>query len=150
MTRLQQPPRIQSSMRGMTLIELVVAIVVIGIAVSTVLSVIFTQATRSAEAMIREQASGIASAYVAEIQQRSGASLPATGNRAAFDDVADYNTIVSAAVSDQWGTVIPGLSQFQVTVKVIDSALNGTPAMLINVIVTHSSGVTVLATGYVV
>jgi prepilin-type N-terminal cleavage/methylation domain-containing protein len=79
----------QRTMRGMTLIELVIAITIIGIAVSSVLAVLSTQATRSAEAMIREQVNGIASAYLNEILQKKFATTPGIRTRATFDCVHD-------------------------------------------------------------
>jgi MSHA pilin protein MshD len=137
-------------MRGMTLIELVIAISVIAIAVSSVLGLMSAQATRSAEAMLREQAAAIAAAYLAEITQKKF-SGPGCCSRAAFDSVDDYHAPAFAPVRDQWGTAVPGLGDYQVAVTVTASALNGIPAAqsrLVSVTVRHSSGVTVLHSGY--
>lgn len=133
--------------RGMTLIELVIAIAVVGIAVSSVLGMMSAQATRSAEAMIREQATAVASAYLNEIVQKNSAITPNCCGRATFNDIRDY---ISPArpVLDQWGTPVAGLNQFRVAVAVTPSALNGIPAWFVNVTVTHSSGVSVLISGY--
>jgi MSHA pilin protein MshD len=135
--------------RGMTLIELVIAIAVISIAVSTVLALLSAQATRSAEAMIREQASAIASAYLSEIMQKNFAG-PAVANRAMFNNVNNYVS-GPAVVSDQRGNVVVELDQFRVAVAVNGSALNGisvASAKLVTVTVTHATGVTVRVSGY--
>jgi MSHA pilin protein MshD len=136
--------------RGMTLIELVIAIVVIGIAVSSVLGMMSAQATRSAEAMIREQASTIASAYLNEILLKNFAG-PVRPSRATFDNIGNYNNLLEPA-SDQLGNPVAGLGLFQVSVTVGAGNLNGitlaTDVQLINVTVTHPSGVSVLASGY--
>jgi MSHA pilin protein MshD len=136
--------------RGLTLIELVIAIAIIGIAVSSVLGMMSAQATRSAEAMIREQATAIASAYLNEIVQKNFVN-GAGSTRATFDGVDDYNAPAFSPVLDQWGNPVAGLSQFRVAVTVSPNALNGIPATqakLINVTVSHSSGVSVLLSSY--
>lgn len=136
--------------RGMTLIELVIAIAVVGIAVSSVLSVMSAQATRSADAMIREQATAIASAYLNEIMQKNF-SGPACCTRATFDNVDQYKNLPDQMVRDQLGNPVAGLDQFQVTVDIRQGVLNGLPpgaVKLINVSVSHTSGVSVLMSGY--
>ncbi len=143
--------RIRCVARGMTLIELVIAIAVIAIAVSSVLGVMSAQATRSAEAMIRAQATAIASAYLSEILQKNFPTTPGTRTRSTFDCVNDYNAPAPSAVLDQWGNAVAGLNQFSVAVTVTPSALNGIPAnqaWLVNVTVTHPSGASVLVSGY--
>ena len=52
---------------GTTLIELVIAIVIIAIAASAILMAIFTTVGSSADPMIRHQAVAIAEAYLEEI-----------------------------------------------------------------------------------
>jgi prepilin-type N-terminal cleavage/methylation domain-containing protein len=146
-----KPATNQRAMRGMTLLELVIAITIIGIAVSSVLAALSTQATRSAEAMISEQANGIASAYLNEILQKNFLNGP--GNtRATFDGIGDYDSPAFKPVLDQWGTPVPGLGQFQVQVRVVNGNLNGLSAanqvQLVNVTVTHPSGVSILLSGY--
>jgi MSHA pilin protein MshD len=143
--------RMRRVARGMTLIELVIAIAVIAIAVSSVLGVMSAQATRSAEAMISEQATAIASAYLSEILQKNFSVTANCCGRATFNDIQDYNSPASP-VLDQLGAPVAGLNQFQVAVAVGAGNLNGISAAnqvrLVNVTVTHPSGVSVLLSGY--
>jgi MSHA pilin protein MshD len=147
-----KPTANQTAVRGMTLIELVIAITVIGIAVSSVLAVLSTQATRSAEAMISEQANGIASAYLNEVLQKNFATTLGVRTRATFDCINDYDGLNDVGAHDQLGNPVPGLDQFLVQVSVVDGNLNGisaaTDVQLVNVAVTHPSGVSVLISGY--
>lgn len=139
------------AMRGMTLIELVIAITVIGIAVSSVLAVFSAQATRSAETMIRAQAAGIASAYLNEILQKNFIAIPNCCGRATFNDIGDYHAPPFNVVSDQSGNAVPGLNQFRVSVTIGPGMLPGIPpndVLLVNVIVNHTSGARVLIDGY--
>ena len=138
------------TVRGMTLIELVIAIAVVGIAVSSVLGAMSAQATRSADAMIRKQASAIASAYLNEILQKNF-SGPNHSTRATFDNINDYNSPPDA-VRDQMGSTVAGLDQFSVAVTVGNGFLNGisasTQVQRVDVTVSHSSGTVVLLSGY--
>jgi len=141
------------TVRGMTLVELVVAIVIVGIAVTSVLSTLSAQATRSAEAMIREQATAIAYAYLTEILQKNFVKSPGARTRATFDSIDDYQAPTPSPVLDQMGNAVAGLDQFQVAVMVGNGTLGGLSGIgvvkRVDVTVTHvSSNVAVLASGY--
>jgi len=114
--------------RGVTLIELVITIVIVAISVTAVLGVLSMLATGSADAMIRNQAVAIASAYLEEITLKpysdpdGVAALEAT--RDLYDDVSDYSGLVDPSVlgggvgaRDQFGNAIAGLDQYTVTVS---------------------------------
>ncbi len=139
--------------RGVTLIELVVTITIVSIAVTGVIGALTGTAVQSSNRMIQQQAAAIASAYLEEIMQRPFTD-PNGGVEAArsqFDNVDDYNGLPDTVVRDQQGVAIPGLGNYQVVVQVGAGALAGVPGAsvrLINVTVTHSSGVRVLMTGY--
>src|ERR1700743_1404307 len=102
----------RSGSRGVTLIELVVAITVVAIAVTTILGVIGNIAFNSADAMVRQQAIAIAQAYLDEITQRwvvnPNGTPPNTG-RGSYDLVDQYNGLVDIGAHDQFGTAIAGL-----------------------------------------
>jgi MSHA pilin protein MshD len=146
------------SNHGMTLIELVVAITVIGIAITSVLGVLSTISIRSGEAMIREEATNIASAYLNEITLKAyqDPNGPENG-RANFDDVGDYNNLPDTTIRDQFGNLVAGLDQFSISVAVGPSgvALGQAPNIVspanvktITVTVTHTSGLMVVLSGY--
>lgn len=136
---------------GMTLIELVVAITVIGIAITSVLGVLSSISIRSADAMIREQAVAIGSAYLDEVLLKSFSSVPGGTTRANFNDVRDYKVFSDNGVHDQFGNAVNGLDQYQINVTVVASSLGTLPAnqvWSVTVTVTHPSGVVVKVGGY--
>jgi MSHA pilin protein MshD len=140
---------------GATLIELIVAIVVVSIAASAVLGVLSSTAGRSADAMVLSQAAAIAEAYLEEISLKSFADpdgIDGEATRAAYDDVDDYAGLVDSGARDQFGAALPALAQYTVTVAVAPSAgLAGVPAAdaaRIDVRVTYPGNGSVALTGY--
>jgi MSHA pilin protein MshD len=140
---------------GVTLIELVVAITIVAIAATAVLGAMTAISTRSADAMIQQQAIAVAQAYLEEILQRPVAdpdSVEPEAGRGAYDDVDDYNGLADAGAHDQFGNAIAALADYDVSVSVAQSsALTGVPAAAtrrVDVTVTHDSGVTVNLSGY--
>jgi MSHA pilin protein MshD len=141
--------------RGVTLIELVVAITVVAIAVGGVLGAIAAISSRSADAMVQQQAIAIAQAYLDEVLQRwvvDPNGSPANTGRGSWDTVDQYNGLAEVGAHDQFGNAIPALSGYSVAVTVTaSSALGGVPssaARRIDVTVTHAPNVAVVLTGY--
>ena len=142
-------------LRGVTLIELVVAITVVAIAVTTILGAMGAIALRSADAMMQQQAIAIAQAYLDEITQRwvvdPNGVQPDTG-RASWDQVDEYSGLVDVGAHDQFGKAIAGLGAYTVTVATAQTnGLAGVPASSarrIDVTVTYSPGGSVTLSGY--
>lgn len=140
---------------GVTLVELVVAITIVAVAASAVLGALAAVASRSADAMVEQQAVSIAQAYLDEISQRwvvdPNGAPPNTG-RGSWDTVDQYNGLVNNGATDQFGNAIAGLGDYTVSVAVASSsALTGITsanARRIDITVTHPSGVNVILTGY--
>lgn len=143
-------------LRGFSLMELLVAIVVLSIAVTGVVLVYTNTARGSAEALLNKQALAVAEAMVEEIQLAaysnppggfSGASTQA--NRQNFDDVSDYDTFATTGVFTIDG-VAAVLADYNVSVAVALSAFQGiAESKLITVTVTHApSGRVVVLEGY--
>ncbi|HUF74413.1 MAG TPA: prepilin-type N-terminal cleavage/methylation domain-containing protein [Gammaproteobacteria bacterium] len=140
---------------GMTLIEVVIAIVVIAIAVSAVLGVLARNVGASADAMIVSQGITIAEAYLEEISLKAFADPDGADGeigRANFDDVDDYDGLVDAGAADQFGNPIPDLAGYTVSVAVnASSALPGigaADAYRIDVRVQFASAVDYMLSGY--
>ena len=88
-------------MRGATLVELIVAIVIIGVALAGVLMVFMRNTGASADPLIWHQATAIAEAYLEEALTKNFTVGP--GNtRQTFDDVLDYN-FTDVGARDQTG-----------------------------------------------
>lgn len=95
---------------GFTLVELVVAITLVGICSATVLGFMSATATRSARVLLDQQAIGIAESY---LQQALSKSFTPQGG--ARDDIGDYN--FDETPQDLQGNAIAGLGSFTVSVR---------------------------------
>ena len=142
-----------------TLIEVIVTIIVIGIAAAALLSVVNNLVRGSADPVIQQQASTIAEAYMEEIMLRAfedpqsgetGADEGEAG-RADYDDVQDYRSLAIGPVADQFGNPIAALSAYTVEVNVINQGLNGIAAgdsLRVDVSVSHPAADTILLSRY--
>ncbi len=140
---------------GLTLVELLVSIVIVGIAASTVLGVFSTTAGSSADPLIRHQAAAIAEAYLEEIRLRSFADPDGSdgeGARADFDDVDDYDGLVDVGARNQFGNAILGLGDYTVSVSVANSSalggLSSGDVLRIDVLVSRGNDISYRVSGY--
>ena len=148
--------------RGFTLIEVIIAIVIVGISLAAVMSVFIITSQHSADPMARQQAQMIAEAYLDEILLKrfydpdSNSVCPGPeGSRSAFDNVCDYNGL-SQAPTDQTGAAISALSAYNVAVTVDSGSvdLNGvnnsgvTRVLLVTVTVTGPNNTSVTLASY--
>lgn len=135
--------------RGFTLIELVIAIIILGIGTASFTLLMVSSSRTSIDPQVRQQANAVARAYLEEILLKSfcdpdvivtncpndcssgntcsdAACTNSTGEtRATFDDVCDYDlpAINNVVVTDQTGLSPPPLDQltdYRVTVDIID------------------------------
>jgi MSHA pilin protein MshD len=157
------------SERGLTLIELLVFIVIVGIAASAMLAVFGSLTRNSASLLPDKQAQAIAASMMSEILAQpytfcdpndanavtatsaaGCASLPeALGpepgeTRTTFDNVNDYNGLVLNPVSNPGGVAAPGLPGYALQVAVASAgAIAGAPAaetLRVTVTVTAPNG----------
>jgi MSHA pilin protein MshD len=143
------PPRHRS--RGVTLVELIISIVVIGVALAGVLVVIVRNAQTSADPMIWHQSVAIGEAYLEEVLTRNFTANGVEASRGLYDDVFDYNGVTDSPPRDQAGTAIAALAGYTVTVAVTAADLNGTGAAnaaLVQVTVTPPAGGAITLSGY--
>lgn len=144
--------------QGTTLIELVISIVVIGIALAGILLVMNRNIGTSADPLIQHQAIAIAEAYLEEILEKPFIDPQAPDGEASrnlYDDIDDYNAIVSQVPQDQNGNPIAGLGSYAVTVNVVNEAIgpagNQAPsgqAFRVTVSVLTPTGATLQISGY--
>jgi len=131
------------STAGFTLIETIIALVVIAAAATGVLLIYAEATARSADPMIRAQAQAIAIGYMDEIMLQAYAD-PETGatgareegSRSDYDDIWDYDGI-SENPTDRTGNSIAALDDYTVNVTV-----NGATPAIITVNVAHVTGKT--------
>ena len=131
---------------GATLIELVIAIVIISISVSAILMALSTSLAQSADPMVRHQAVSIAEAYLEEIALKPFADpdgVDGEASRDLFDDVDDYNGLVDVGARDQFNVALADLDDYTVTVAVTASgalpSIASTDLFLISVTITHAA-----------
>ncbi|HTY03730.1 MAG TPA: prepilin-type N-terminal cleavage/methylation domain-containing protein [Rhodocyclaceae bacterium] len=132
--------------RGMTLLELILAIVVIGVGLAGVL-VAFNQAVlHSADPMVRKQMLAIAEEMMEEITLKPFAATaniaPAGCARNTFNDISDYAGYSSTGVCDIDGNAVASLAGYNVAVAVTSTTLPapaGVAALRVAVTVSHGA-----------
>jgi MSHA pilin protein MshD len=135
---------------GFTLIELIVAMVIIGVGVAGVMAAFSTSVRGSGDALVSKQMLAAAEAMMEEVLLKPhtvtgaapGNAPTACGpaaSRNAFDDVRDYNGYQTTGVCDAGGAAVPGLNGYGVSVAVAPMALGGV-ANTLRVTVTVTQG----------
>ncbi|MBL8470223.1 MAG: type II secretion system protein [Rhodocyclaceae bacterium] len=163
--------------RGVSLLELLVFIVVVGVAVAGVLSVLDLTVRKSADSFAPRQALAIAEALLEEVQlaaytwcdpsdanvdtassaagcaSLAESSGPEAGETRPFDNVNDYDGYSMSGIQDFTGAAIPGLAAYSAKISVQPAALNGITAasgaaLRITVSVSGPSGTQVVVEGW--
>lgn len=164
------PPACRRHTRGFSLLEVLAAVVVMGLVFAGFVSAYATVMKHGSDAQLHGQAVGIAASYLDEILARpyrdpddgTLCSSP-EANRAAFDNVCDYHDlpqngcstvssacpVVGACACDSGGDPVDGLTAFDVSVTVIPTTLAGANGLQVRVDVAHDgltgNGVNLLA-----
>jgi MSHA pilin protein MshD len=106
-------------MAGVTLVELVVAMVIVGVALAGLVSVYNRASIASTDPLITQQMLAIGETMMEEVMLK-----PYVGNnvrealRAQYDELNDYEKYLKQAVTDVNGNAIAGLERYQVSVTV--------------------------------
>jgi MSHA pilin protein MshD len=143
---------------GITLIELIIFMVIVGIAMAGIISSINFNVQHSADPVVKKQALAIAESMLEEVTLQNFSDpdgLPnVEASRDLYDDIDDYHNYSRNGISsiNAPSTTITGLEDYTVSVK-IDSAadlngINGGKAKRITVTVTGPLNTTVLLEGY--
>ena len=141
---------------GLTLIELIVAIVVIGITVMSMLGLLTSVAAQSADSMTQTQSIAIARSYLEEILAKPTTDPDAAslGTRAQYDDIQDYSFLPDELPRTRSGALMAGLNQYRVTVAIQNNVTLGIApdavgnVTRVTVTVTNPVGTTVQLIGY--
>jgi MSHA pilin protein MshD len=119
---------------GVTLVELVVALVIMGVALAGVVAMYASTTRASVDPVIVQQMQAIADNMMEEVLLKPYAPGPAQGAGAGgarlnFDDVRDYDGYGQSiqGIRDVEGNAIPGLGRYKVLVTVAPVALTTIP-----------------------
>ncbi len=154
----------RSRLAGFSLIEVVIALVVLSVALTGTLSVMERTLRASADPMLLHQAIVIGETYLEEASLQpyidpdldpvTGAVCPtAEASRNLFDNVCDYNGLSDSGAEDQGGNAISGLDAYTIDVTVDTAAnldtLSGSGEVLrVDVRVRHPANIDVSISGY--
>ena len=125
-------------MAGTTLIELIVAIVIVGTALAGLVAAYNRANIASTDPLVTQQMLAIAESMMEEVMQKPFVAQPNQAGRLFFNDLMDYNGYGPVAVSNVNGAPVPDLGRYTVQVQVSPQGLTGvaaTDAMRVQVIV---------------
>lgn len=142
--------------RGVALLEVVIALVVIATAAGAVLAASSLAAVNQSRLYVQQQGLSVANAYLEEIRSRAFSDPDGINGevaRSAFDDVGDYSGLRDVGARDASGAAIPGFNNWTIDVRVVPWALPGlvvaADGRQIEVQATRAgTGTTVIVTGY--
>jgi len=130
----------------MTLIELIMALVIISVGLAGVMVAFSTVVKSSSDPLIHKQMLALAEEMTEEIALKAYAPAANAAPinacaRNTFNDILDYNGYNASAICDIDGTAIPALASYSISVTVLDDAvtLTGVTAKKITVNVVHGA-----------
>jgi MSHA pilin protein MshD len=117
--------------RGVTLVELIVALTLATVVMGTIWNAWTLLSTHSADPLVARQQLAIAQSLLREIELQplpGTATAAPTPGRTGFASISDYDGLVMAGIRDVEGEPVPGLQSYGATVSVRPQAFNGVAA----------------------
>ncbi|HEY8158298.1 MAG TPA: type II secretion system protein [Methylobacter sp.] len=145
--------------KGITLIELIIFMVIVGIAMAGIVSSINFNVQHSADPVVKKQALAIAESMLEEVTLQNfsdpdGGANVVEASRDLYDDIDDYHNYSRNGISsiNAASVTITGLEDYNVSVKIdptVDlNGINGGKAKRITVTVNGPLNTTVILEGY--
>jgi MSHA pilin protein MshD len=117
---------------GVTLVELIVALTLAGVILTSIWSAWSLLGRSSADPLVARQSLAIAQSLLREIELQpipGTAMAGATPGRTGFASIADYHGLtMSAGITDVEGAAVPGLEGYGAAISVTSMALAGVPS----------------------
>lgn len=142
-------------MAGVTLVELIIAIVIVGTALAGLVAAYNRANVASADPLVAQQMLAIAETMMEEVMLKpydtNGTFTPTPASRANYTEVGHYNGYATTGIVDVGGTPIAGLARYSIQVSVDPAALTNVAAAdarRIRVLVSQASGQNLQLTGW--
>jgi MSHA pilin protein MshD len=135
-TRHKGQPRREA---GFTLIELVMALVVVGVAITGVMLAFQTVVRKSSDPVIVQQLISVAETITEEAAllpyvPQTNVTTSSGCARDGFNDVSDFHNYATSSICAADGTVLTSLSGYSVSVQVTSITVSGVAMKLITVV----------------
>jgi prepilin-type N-terminal cleavage/methylation domain-containing protein len=140
--------------KGFTLIEVIVALLVVSFSLIAVAGALSSSALQSSRSMVQLQAGQLANAYLADALSLPvadpGGLIGKEGNRNAYDNIADFNGDNYVVITDRTNAVVAGYVGYSATFVVVQRPIgpNLVNALQVTVRVQAPDGSTTEATGF--
>ena len=123
--------RAPSNMAGVTLIELIIAMVIVGAALAGLVAVYNRANIASADPLVTQQMLAVAETMMEEIMQKpfTGADPGRPASRTLYDEIGDYNGYAQTGIVNVNGDPVAGLGNYTVKVVVDRPGDPGVPAI---------------------
>lgn len=119
-------------MAGVTLVELIVAIVIVGTALAGLVAAYNRANIASADPLVTRQMLAVAETMMEEVMLKpygsGNVNGPTPADRALYTEVGHYNGYASDGIAGVDGAPIAGLQRYRVSVSVAPAPLTGVPA----------------------
>ena len=125
-------PARRSAQHGVTLVELIVALTLAGVILTSIWSAWSLLGRSSADPLVARQSLAIAQSLLREIELQplpGTATAGTTPGRTGFASIADYHGLTMGnGITDVEGAAVPGLEGYGASVSVASMALEGVPS----------------------
>jgi len=131
-------------MAGVTLVELIVAIAIVGVALAGLVAAYNRANLASADPLIQQQMLAVAETMMEEILLKpydtAGVQVPTPANRAQYTEVRHYNGYQTTGIVDVDGVQIADLGRYDIAVSVTPAVLSGATGQALRIQVLVRSG----------